>query len=120
MENFAKMKDIADRARDIPNAANQVQYPAEFNNCVPVITAVPLQPAKIDTIIIATQSKGYTEKSFETDVKKTVDFFKLDYGMYLPILLKPVSEELPSPRLGGCCSKTETSGGYDEQTDSLV
>ena len=111
MENISKMKDIADRARDTPNAANQVQYPAEFNNCVPVITAVPLQPTKINTIIIATQSKGYPEKSFVTDVKKTVDYFKLDYGMYLEILLKPVSEELGSPRLRRCCSKTETSGG---------
>ena len=93
MENM-KMKEIADRVRDTPNAANQVQYPAEFNNCVPVFTAVPLQSTKINTIIIATQSKGYPEESFRIDVKKTVDYFKLEYGMYVEILLKPVSEEL--------------------------
>ena len=85
---------IAARARETPNAANQVQYPADFNNCVPVISAASLQPMKINTIIIATQSKGYPEESFRSDVEKTVDYFQLENGMYVGILLKPVSEEL--------------------------
>ena len=82
------------RARETPNAANQVQYPEEFNSTVPVIIAAPLQKWKINTIIIATQSKGYTEESFRTDVERTNDYFELQPGMYEAILLKPVLEDL--------------------------
>ena len=82
------------RVRETPNPANQVQYPKDFNNGVPVIIAAPLQKAKVSTIIIAMQSKGYTENSFQTDVRKTVDYFGLQPNMYHQILLKPASEEL--------------------------
>lgn len=95
LDMVMRKKDIADRARETPNAANQVQYPAEFNNCVPVMTAVPFQQAKMNTIIIATQSKGYTEESFATDVDETVRYFQLEEDKYKAILLKPVSEDLP-------------------------
>ena len=90
MEAMNKMKS-EDKARDTPNAANQVQYPEEFNNGVPVITALPWLRAKTATIIIATQSKGYTEESFQTDVRETVRYFQLEEGMYKAILLKPIA-----------------------------
>ena len=86
--------DPAVQARVTPNAANQVQYPEEFNNNVPVITALPLQKQKILTIIIATQSRGYTAESFNTDVRKTVDYFEIGPNDYQTILLKPVAADL--------------------------
>lgn len=82
------------RARETPNAANQVQYPEDFNNHVPVIIAVPMQRKKIYTVIVATQNKGYTEESFNTDVIRTVDYFELEPNMHHEILLKPVLEDL--------------------------
>lgn len=87
-------RDDVSKVRETPNAANQVQYPQEFNNTVPVITALPFQREKVNTIIIATQSPGYTEESFDTDVRKTVEYFELDPGMYVAILLKPTREDL--------------------------
>ena len=94
IRGLTKHEETHTRARETPNAANQVQYPEEFNNTVPVITAFPLQKKEIATIIIATQSKGYTEESFNTDVMKTVDYFGIARGTYQAILLKPVLEEL--------------------------
>ena len=85
------------RARETPNVANEVQYPDEFNNCVPVISAVPMQLTKAATIIIATESKGYPEESFNTDVATTLRYFKIDPDdrfWYQAILLKPVHEDL--------------------------
>jgi hypothetical protein len=91
LEAINKKKSVEDKARDTPSAANQVQYPEEFNNGAPVITARPWLRAKTATIIIATQSKGYTEESFQTDVRETVRYFQLEEGMYKGILLKPVA-----------------------------
>jgi len=87
-------RDDASRAREMPNAANQVQYPKEFYNTASVITALPLQKQKVNTIILATQSQGYTEESFNTDVRRTANYFELDPGMYVAILLKPTHEDL--------------------------
>jgi len=91
LEAMNKIKSVEDKARDTPSAANQVQYPEEFNNGAPVITARPWLRVKTATIIIATQSKGYTEESFQTDVRETVRYFQLEEGMYKGILLKPVA-----------------------------
>src|SRR5579863_1758201 len=91
LEAMNKMKSPEDKARDTPSAANQVQYPEEFNNGAPVITARPWLRAKTATIIIATQSRGYTEESFQTDIRETVRYFQLEEGMYKGILLKPVA-----------------------------
>jgi hypothetical protein len=82
-----------DRARQTPNVANQVQYPEEFYNVVPMISGSPLEKTKMDTIIIATQSPGYSEQSFLTDVAKTVEYFELAEGTYQAVLLKPVHED---------------------------
>jgi len=90
-------KEIADKAREIPNAANEVQYPDEFHNWVPVITAAPMQQGKVATIIIATESKGYPEESFNTDVAMTLSYFKIDPDdriVYQAILLKPATERV--------------------------
>jgi len=87
-------RDEAYMARETPNVANQVQYPKEFYNTVPVITALPLKKQKITTIIIATKSRGYTEESFNTDVRKTAEYFGLDPTMYEAILLLPSREDL--------------------------
>ena len=38
--------ETRDRARETPNAANQVQYPEVFNSTVPVIIATPMQKNK--------------------------------------------------------------------------
>jgi len=92
-----KDKEIEENAKETPNAANQVQYPDEFNNWVPVITAAPMQQAKVATIIIATESKGYPEESFNTDVATTLSYFKIDpedQFMYQAILLKPATEKV--------------------------
>jgi len=83
-----------EKARKMPNAANLMQYPKEFNNSVPVITAKPLEERQLPTIIIGTQSSGYPKESFETDVIETVKFFNLPEGSYQTILLKPVAEDL--------------------------
>jgi len=40
---LGRQKETRDRARKTPNAANQVQYPEDFNNTVPVIIAAPMQ-----------------------------------------------------------------------------
>jgi len=94
-QRFSRARsDDAPQARDMPNAANQVQYPKEFYNSVPVITAVPLVKHKINTIILATQSPGYTQESFNTDVRKTAEYFELEPSMYVAILLLPSHEGL--------------------------
>lgn len=82
------------KARKIPNAANLVQYPEVFNNSVPEISARPMEMSPTATVIIATQSQGYTEESFKTDVRETVNFFGLPRGLYEEILLKPVAEDI--------------------------
>lgn len=87
-------QSAAHRARKTPNAANQVQYPDEFYNSVPVITATPLLKVQLTTIIIATQSEGYCQESFDDDVRETVRFFNLDDRSYQAILLKPVAPDL--------------------------
>jgi hypothetical protein len=93
-EGLRSLRETRARARETPNAANQVQYPEDFNNSVPVIIATAMQKTRTATIIVATQSPGYTEDSFNTDVRKTVDYFKLLPDMYHVILLKPVREDL--------------------------
>lgn len=94
---MASMGQTAERLRETPNAANEVQYPEEFNSSVPVITAAPLQKSKTETIIIALQSKGYPEEAFKADVAKTLDYFEIEpdsHYLYQAILLKPVSKDL--------------------------
>jgi hypothetical protein len=93
-ELFSRRAKIADEARETPTAANCIQYPQEFHNCVPVITAESLVLKKLPTIIIATQSEGYTAELFRKDVDLTRDYFRLDDSMMHTILLKPVIEGL--------------------------
>ena len=93
-----KMKEkIENDAREIPNASNEVEYPDEFHNWTPVITAAPMQQGKVATIIIATESPGYPQESFDTDVKTTLRYFNMDPDdsfSHQAILLKPATKNI--------------------------
>ena len=70
-----------------------MQYPTEFKNSAITLRATPFYKDVIGTIVIATQSKGYDNESFERDVKSTSQFFKLNPDGIIKVLLKPVAKE---------------------------
>lgn len=89
-KNIEDNMSRAQKVMDTPNKANEVQFPKQISSHTLQISSVPFDKSCFPTIIIATQTAGYTGDQFTTDVEKVTAFFNLSENQIIKILLKPI------------------------------
>jgi len=91
--DLSNMISLSMKAVNTPNITNELQLPTQFFHPVIELQSNGLFMEKMPTLVVGTETKGYTQEMFDRDFSKVKKFFSLEESIY-PVFLKPVSQEL--------------------------